>query len=105
MLSRYNTKFVICAAFSTSWLYYRNMKSTNAFIDVRETNEIKFLSPKRINFFFFDYHEYFISWKTNERLSVCKCSRVTPWPMEFITDDSDMTNPKFHEPNVLIVRG
>lgn len=105
MLSRYNTKFVICGAFSTSWLYYRNMKMTTTFIDVRETNEVKFLSPKKINFFFFQYYEYYVSWKMNQKLPVYKFSCTILWPIEFITDDSDMTNPKFHEPNVLIVRG
>jgi hypothetical protein len=55
-------------------------------INVSENDFCKYLSPRKINFFFFDYYEYFVEWKTIPHPPAYQYWSITTKHIEFTQD-------------------
>lgn len=78
----------------TSLLGGRNFIYKPTQIDIRKNDFCTFLSPKKINFIFFDYYEYFVSWNTVPCPPCYKYWNLTWHRVQFIKETSD------YKPNI-----
>ena len=70
---------------------HRNTLNKGIQIDVRENEFCNYLSPRKINFWFFDYYEYFVEWKTTPHPPVYRYWNLSLEPIKFIKKNEDIT--------------
>lgn len=83
----YKRTFLIGSLGTT--IFLRNFDYHYNLIDVRENYFNCYLSPKKYNFIFFDYYEYFVDWKINPAPPCYKYWNISLSQVKFISNDKE----------------